>query len=159
MSQEDRYAQALDCLDRIFKHLPDYKDFMFARGVLHANENISIEEKKEIETFSSELETISFRLKYVERATSSNIFFHLTPLGRDVKEAGGITKYNESLLEQKKQEKYVTELQLRKLEGEIVDLSNKINNFKPSNRRANAAIIIAILSLLAAIVLGVLKMK
>lgn len=62
---------------------------------------------------------------------------------------------------QKKKEESQTLVnnQFKVVNLQIEDLTNKIKSFKPSNRRANMAIIISILSLLAAIVLGVLRLK
>jgi hypothetical protein len=61
--------------------------------------------------------------------------------------------------EEQKKEELMYSLQIKTLEKGLLDLDNKLKNFKPSNQRANWAIIISILSLLAAIVLGVLSLK
>ncbi len=54
---------------------------------------------------------------------------------------------------QKSRLDFVTELQFDKLKSEVYDLENKLKNFKPSNRKANFALIIAVASAIISVVL------
>lgn len=54
---------------------------------------------------------------------------------------------------------YITSLEFGKLRKEVLDLDNRITDFKSSKIRSIWAIIISVLSLLASIVLGILQMK
>lgn len=54
----------------------------------------------------------------------------------------------QELLQQKNQNKWATEKQLEKLSKEIIALDDKIKANKPSNYRANTAILISVLGVL-----------
>lgn len=75
----------------------------------------------------------------------------------EITEAGKIelTRINKEIEETS----YITELEFGKLSKEVLDLENRINDFRGSKRRSFWAIIISILSILATIILAILQMK
>jgi len=59
---------------------------------------------------------------------------------------------------QKTKEKYISELQFEKLKDELIDLQNRLKNFKPSNRRANLALLLSAISVVIAAIALYLKL-
>jgi hypothetical protein len=59
----------------------------------------------------------------------------------------------------RKREEFKEELSMSKLQSEIKDLENRLNNFKPSNIRANIAIIVGIISAVLSLIAIILKLK
>ena len=73
-----------------------------------------------------------------------------------------VGKFNEIFLKEhqaRQTESFVSEMQFQKLSNEVADLENRLNNFMPSNWRANWALGISIFGTIVALIMLYLKLK
>lgn len=139
LSGEQKFELAHEYLNRVFPFLPTRDDFQFNNEIFQ-KAKFTFDEMRLAHEVKDKMEILILNdFNYAEKRNPKNYGFCLNDLGREVKAAGGIKKYNELLLKEKIKEKYVTELQLTKLEGDIIDLSRKLSDYPKTRKMAEDA--------------------
>ncbi len=87
----DPFEQAERLMDLLFPFISTHERFMFLKII--RNSDISTEDKKLAHLLESQIDKVMLNFNYIEIPSSANQTRVLTPLGREVKEAGGHKKY------------------------------------------------------------------
>lgn len=147
------FDAALKYIDFLFPYFPDYESFSL-HGIM--KKNLSQAEFNEAyENDAIEILLVN-RLLYAKYSSSSKLYILLEDLGREVKKAGGHTKYldNKNIKEKRKQE--LEQLHFQQLDYSVQELHNKLSDYgqvKSRSKRSELYAIIAIIVSLISIVL------